>query len=423
MQSTPKGLRLHIGIFGRRNVGKSSILNALTKQNVSIVSDVAGTTTDPVEKAMELLPVGPVLFVDTAGIDDVGVLGAQRVEKTMKVIERVDLAILVTDDWQSFEHELLLLLTQRNTPVIAVANKRDLREGNTLENAIAEEGVKYRVPASARTGDGLRELRAAIIDAAPDEYVNAPSILGDLVNPGDLVLLVVPIDIEAPKGRLILPQVQTLREILDCDAYAMVVKERELADALERLHRPPALVITDSQEFLKVSADVPPGIPLTSFSILFSRFKGDLTSSVVGATAIDRLRPGQRVLIAEACAHHPSGEDIGRVKIPRWLEQYVGGKLDFDVFSGHDFPSDLSPYSLIVHCGACTINRRHMLSRVERAADAGIPLTNYGLTIAYTLGIFERALKPFPYVEALYREAKVRLESDAKSTPAANIEK
>ena len=423
MHTTPKGLRLHIGIFGRRNVGKSSVLNALTRQQVSIVSDVAGTTTDPVEKAMELLPVGPVLFVDTAGIDDVGMLGAQRVERTLKVIERVDLAIVVTDEWQSFEQELLALFRDRKTPVIVVANKRDARSDDTLEAAIETERPSFSASVSALTGEGMRALREAIIAAAPEEYLNAPSIIGDLVNAGDLVMLVVPIDIEAPKGRLILPQVQTLREVLDCDAYTMVVKERELADALDRLTRPPALVITDSQEFLKVSADVPASIPLTSFSILFSRFKGDLTSSVLGAASIEHLHPGDKVLLAEACTHHPSGEDIGRVKIPRWLEQYVGGRLDFEVFSGHDFPDDLGAYKLIVHCGACTINRRHMLSRIARAAEAGVPLTNYGLTIAYTLGIFERALKPFPAIYESYRESLKTTSALRKTELSKNDEK
>lgn len=408
MQQTPRGLRLQIGIFGRRNVGKSSILNALTRQYISIVSDVAGTTTDPVEKAMELLPVGPVLFVDTAGIDDVGSLGDMRVARTMTIIERVDLAILVTDSWQDYEQRLFDLLRARGTPAIVVANKRDARDGSDLFAAGDRPDTPFVVETSAATGEGISELRRLIIEAAPDDFISAPSILSDLVPAGELVMLVVPIDIEAPKGRLILPQVQTLREILDSDAYAMVVKERELSDALARLNRPPVLVITDSQEFLKVGADVPAQIPLTSFSILFSRFKGDLTASVEGAMAIDRLHPGDRVLIAEGCTHHPSGEDIGRVKIPRWLEQYVGGKLEFSVFSGQDFPDDLATFKLVIHCGACVLNRRLMLSRIGRARDAGVPITNYGLSIAYTLGIFERALRPFPYVHEMYREWKSR---------------
>lgn len=403
MQGTPKGLRLHIGIFGRRNVGKSALLNALTRQNVSIVSDTAGTTTDPVEKAMELQPLGPVLFVDTAGVDDVGALGALRVAKTMGVVQRTDLAILVTDEWQDYEQRLLEVLGGRKTPVVVVAGKSDLRQGDTLEQACRSAGAKWVVGVSAVTGAGLDALRQAVVAAAPDDYLNAPSLIGDLVPAGALVMLVVPIDIEAPKGRLILPQVQTLRDILDQDGYAMVVKERELADALARLNRPPALVVTDSQEFLKVVADTPPDIPVTGFSILFARFKGDLAELVRGAAAIDRLRPGDRVLVAEACTHHPSGEDIGRVKIPRWLEQYVGGKLDLVVKAGCEYPDDISGFKLIVHCGACVWNRRQMLSRIEQARAQGVAITNYGLTIAHSLGILDRALSPFPYAREVYR--------------------
>jgi [FeFe] hydrogenase H-cluster maturation GTPase HydF len=406
MQQTPKALRLHIGIFGRRNVGKSSIINSLTAQQISIVSDVAGTTTDPVEKAMELQPIGPVLFVDTAGVDDVGALGQQRVDKTMRVVERVDVALIVTDSWQEYEQRLFELFRTRSVPAIIVANKCDLPDAQTTADLAATTGARYIARTSATTGEGIDNLRRMLIEAVPEDFVNAPSILADLVAPGELIMLVVPIDIEAPKGRLILPQVQTLREILDCDAYAMVVKERELGDALGRLITPPALVITDSQEFLKVAADVPKEIPLTSFSILFSRFKGDLTSAVQGAMAIDTLKPGDKVLLAEGCTHHPTGEDIGRVKIPRWLEQYVGGQLEFSVFAGHDFPDDISQYRLIIHCGACVLNRRLMLSRIERARQAGVPLTNYGLSIAYSLGIFERALTPFPYAYELFRATR-----------------
>lgn len=404
MQGTPKGLRLQIGLFGRRNVGKSALLNALTRQPVSIVSDMAGTTTDPVEKAMELQPLGPVLFVDTAGVDDVGALGELRVAKTMKVVERTDLAILVTDDWQDYETQLLALLADRRIPVIVAANKSDIRASSEVEGRARVAGVKVVIRASAVTRQGLDELRQGIIAAAPEEYLNAPSLLGDLVPAGELVLLVVPIDIEAPKGRLILPQVQTLRDILDQNAYAMVVKERELAEALSRLSRPPALVITDSQEFLKVVAEVPSSIPVTGFSILFARFKGDLAELVRGAASIDRLRPGDRVLVAEACAHHPTGEDIGRVKIPRWLEQYVGGKLEIEVKAGCEYPADISGFKLIVHCGACVWNRRQMLTRIEQARAHGVAITNYGLTIAHSLGILKRALSPFPFACEVYEK-------------------
>ena len=405
MQGTPKGLRLQIGIFGRRNVGKSSLLNALVRQSVSIVSELAGTTTDPVEKAMELQPIGPVLFIDTAGIDDVGALGEQRVARTMKVVERTDLAILVADEWQDYEVGLLDVFRSRRIPVVVVASKADCRPAEVVETAARAAGAGPVVTASAPTGRGIDAVRQAIVAAAPEEYLDSPSLVADLVPAGELVLLVVPIDLEAPKGRLILPQVQTLREILDHHGCALVVKERELAAALARLNRPPALVVTDSQEFMKVVADVPPAIPVTSFSILFARFKGDLTELVRGAACIDRLRPGHRVLVAEACAHHPTGEDIGRVKIPRWLEQYVGGKLDIVVKSGCDYPEDVAGFDLIVHCGACVWNRRQMLTRIEQARACGVPITNYGLTIAHSLGILARALGPFPHARELYQAA------------------
>lgn len=405
MQATPKGLRLHIGLFGRRNVGKSSLLNALTRQEVSIVSEVAGTTTDPVEKPMELLPIGPVLFIDTAGVDDVGALGAQRVERTRRVFDRTDVGVVVAEagQWGEFEDALLAELTQRQVPAIVVFNKSDV--GTPAAEIIArlDERKLRWVKTVASRGAGVLDLREALIRSAPDDFINTPSILADLVPPGELVVLVVPIDKEAPKGRLILPQVQTIRDLLDHDAYCVVVKERELRAALDRLTRPPALVVTDSQAFLKVAADTPSEVPLTSFSILFARFKGDLTELVRGALAIDALKPGDRVLIAEACSHHPIGEDIGRVKIPRWLTQYVGGKLDFTTCQGHDFPPDLPGYRLVVHCGACVQNRREMLSRILRCRQAGVPITNYGLTIAYSLGIFERALSPFPAALEVFR--------------------
>ncbi|MFB3893531.1 MAG: [FeFe] hydrogenase H-cluster maturation GTPase HydF [Phycisphaerae bacterium] len=422
MRNTPKGSRLHIGIFGRRNVGKSSLLNAMTRQNVSIVSDVAGTTTDPVEKPMELLPIGPVLFIDTAGIDDVGALGRMRVERTKQVFDRTDVGVLVVagGDWGEYEEGILAELASRKAPAIVAFNKSDLaRPAAELTERLKAKKVPFVLtiansqfaihnPQSYAPGldrgDGILDLREALIRAAPEDFINAPSILGDLVPAGELVMLVVPIDLEAPKGRLILPQVQAIRDVLDVDAYCMVVKERELRDALDRLNRPPALVVTDSQGFLKVAGDTPVSIPLTSFSILFARYKGDLGEFVRGAMAIESLRGGDRVLIAEACSHHPIGDDIGRVKIPRWLQQYVGGKLEFNSVQGHDFPQDLSPYKLVVHCGACMWNRRAMLTRILRCRQAGVPIANYGMTIAYTLGIFERALGPFPAALELYHQ-------------------
>jgi [FeFe] hydrogenase H-cluster maturation GTPase HydF len=402
----PKGFRLHIGLFGRRNVGKSSLLNALTRQDVSIVSDIAGTTTDPVEKPMELLPLGPVLFIDTAGIDDVGALGEMRVARTKQVFDRTDLGVIIVspDGWSEFEEEILGEFRGREIPMIVVFNKVDLAEPPI---PLLDRFKAAKIPVVrtvAVKGEGILDLREALIRTAPEDFINAPSILGDLVPAGELALLVVPIDLEAPKGRLILPQVNAIRDVLDNDAYCMIVKERELRDALDRLNRPPSIVVTDSQAFLKVAGDTPPGVLMTSFSIIFARYRGDLLEFVRGALAIDKLKPGNRVLIAEACSHHPIGEDIGRVKIPRWLTQYVGGKLEFSHVQGHDFPDDVTPYDLIVHCGACMWNRREMLSRMVRCRKAGVPITNYGVAIACSLGIFERALEPFPSALEAYHE-------------------
>jgi len=394
----PKSFRLHIGIFGRRNAGKSSILNALTNQEVSIVSEIAGTTTDPVEKPMELLPLGPVLFIDTAGIDDAGALGEKRVRKTMQVFDRTELGLIISkyDEWGTFEEEILKELKDRRIPVIIVFNKCDIvSDSACLNRSFSSEKIAV-VETSAITGFGILNLRQSILDHAPDDFINRPGIVSDLVGSGEMAVLVVPIDKEAPKGRLILPQVQTIRDLLDNDSFCMVVKERELREALKRLSTPPKLVVTDSQAFLKVAADTPPEIPLTSFSILFARQQGDLPEMVKGAMTIDKLKSGDKILIAEACSHHPIGEDIGTVKIPRWLNQYVGGKLEFVNHRGHDFPENLSEFKLIIHCGACMWNRREMLSRMMKARTANVPLTNYGLTIAYSLGIFERALQPFP---------------------------
>lgn len=410
IDKTPKSLRLHIGLFGRRNVGKSSLLNAITRQHVSIVSETAGTTTDPVEKPMELLPLGPVLFIDTAGIDDVGALGDLRVRKTKQVFDRTDLGVIVAEPrvWGEFEEQILAELSARRIPVVVAFNKIDV----DLPTPEVVRHLSIRnvtcVQTSAVDGTGISDLRQALLDRAPAEFVNDPTILGDLVGPGEMAVLVVPIDKEAPKGRLIMPQVQAIRDLLDSDAFCMVVKERELRAALDRLNTPPKLVVTDSQAFLKVAADTPPSIPLTSFSILFARFKGDLAMQVQGTLAIDSLRTGDCVLIAEACSHHPIGDDIGRVKIPRWLTQYVGGKLDFEHVQGHDFPEDLTPYKLVIHCGACMWNRREMLSRIMRCRQQNVPITNYGLTISYSLGIFERALEPFPAALEVYRAARAR---------------
>ncbi|MFC1763014.1 [FeFe] hydrogenase H-cluster maturation GTPase HydF [Planctomycetota bacterium] len=405
-QSAPRGFRLHIAFFGRRNVGKSSLLNALTRQQVSIVSDTAGTTTDPVEKPMELLPLGPVLFIDTAGIDDVGALGAQRVAKTQQVFDRTDLAVLVTEagHWGEFEDKILATCDERNIPHLVVFNKTDQGQAPADLKAKLQEAKRPTVCTQAVDASGILNLREAILQAAPENFIQQPTILSNLVGPGEMAVLVVPIDKEAPKGRLILPQVQSIRDLLDGDAYCMVVKERELRPALDRLKSPPKLVVTDSQAFLKVAADTPRDILLTSFSILFARFRGDLLTQVEGALAIDQLQAGDHILVAESCGHHPIGEDIGRIKIPRWLTQYVGGKLHFEHVQGRDFPQDLSPYRLVIHCGACTTNRREVLSRALHCRQADVPFTNYGLVTAFSQGIFARALEPFPAALAYYTQ-------------------
>jgi [FeFe] hydrogenase H-cluster maturation GTPase HydF len=398
MKDTPKGMRLHIGLFGRRNVGKSSLLNALTHQQVSIVSDVPGTTTDPVEKPMELLPLGPVLFIDTAGIDDVGALGEMRAERTRHIFERTDLGILVAegDCWGIFEEGVISELSKRQAPVIVVFNKSDLAEPRI---DILQDLKSRKLPVIqtiASQGKGMPDLHEALIRTAPEAFMDSTPVLGDLISPGDVVVLVVPIDLEAPRGRLILPQVQSIRDVLDHDSCCMVVKERELRDALDKLKKPPALVVTDSQAFLRVAGDIPSQVPMTSFSILFARLKGDLREFVRGVKTVDRLKAGSRVLILESCTHHPIGEDIGRVKIPRWIRQYTGVDPDFVHRQGHDFPDDISSYQLIIQCGACMMNRREVISRILRCREAGIPITNYGVAITYSLGVLDRALSPFP---------------------------
>jgi len=406
---TPRGERLHIAIFGRRNAGKSSLINALTGQDVALVSDIPGTTTDPVYKSMEILPLGPVVIIDTAGIDDVGALGELRVRRTESVMRRTDLALLVVDPIAGagdYEEDIASRLRSAAITVLGVLNKTDLLAPGEAERACREMSERLRipfVPVSSLTRDGIDRLKMEIVRSAPGDWA-APTIVGDLLTPGDLVVLVVPIDLAAPRGRLILPQVQTLRDILDHDACGIVVKERELRHLLGLLHQKPRLVITDSQVFAKVSADTPRDVWLTSFSILFARYKGDLPTLVRGARAIDRLEPGDRILIAEACTHHPVADDIGRVKIPRWLRQRVGGELQVDVRSGLDYPEDLTQYRLIVHCGGCMINRREMLYRIMQAQQAGVPIVNYGVAIAYLHGILERVLEPFPLARLALEE-------------------
>jgi len=409
MNATPVASRLHIAIFGRRNAGKSSIINAVTNQPIALVSDVPGTTTDPVHKTMELLPLGPVVFIDTAGLDDEGPLGEMRVKRTYEVLDRTDLAVLVLDGrlgLTDFERDLAKTIRERKIPLVGVVNKTDLPD---FDRGKVEEWGKelglYLVEVSTLTGVGIEALKMELIRKAPggDQEL---TLVGDLIKPGDFVILVVPIDKAAPKGRLILPQQQVIRDLLDHGAIAVVTKESELRETLEQLGKRPALVVTDSQVFAKVDADTPKEIPLTSFSILMARQKGDLAELVQGAKAVMKLKPGDKVLIAEACTHHRQSDDIGTVKIPRWLEQKVGGKLEFHWASGISLPGDLSQYHLIVHCGSCMINRREMMARLNRAKSQGVPVVNYGVLIAFVLGILPRALQPFPAIQKAFIEGK-----------------
>lgn len=409
LQATPRSNRVHIALFGKRNAGKSSLINAITKQETAVVSPVKGTTTDPVYKAMELLPLGPVVFIDTAGLDDEGELGELRKRKTLEVLDKTDLALLVLDASEGvtdFEISMAAYLKRKKIPAISVINKIDLDIQLPALRKDAEEQLGLPVEAvSAASGQGINQLRKAMGDAVPDDE-DKFKIVGDLVRPGDFVVLVTPIDKAAPKGRLILPQQQTIRDILESDAIAVVTKEHELKETLERLGTKPKLVITDSQAFLKVAADTPKDVPLTSFSILFARHKGDLTELVRGARAVEGLRDGDKVLIAEACTHHQQSDDIGRVKIPRWIRQNTGVDIQFEFASGYTFPDNITEYSLIVHCGSCMLNRRSMLHRIAQAVDAGVPIVNYGVLIAYVQGIFPRAIDMFPLARLMWEEER-----------------
>ncbi|CDE88876.1 TPA: [FeFe] hydrogenase H-cluster maturation GTPase HydF [Candidatus Gastranaerophilales bacterium HUM_20] len=387
---TLKSMRLQIGVFGKTNVGKSSLLNRITNQEISIVSEIAGTTTDVVEKSMELLPVGPVTFLDTAGLDDKTQLAMQRIEKTMKIINRIDVAIIVCDfnGVDDYEKELTEKFDELKIPYLIVVNKSDVKK-------ITLEGFENVLYTSVKDDENIVfKFKEALVKLLPEDFVNSPKIAGDLIPPKSTVILVIPIDKEAPKGRIILPQVQTLRDLLDSDCLTYVVKESELKEALENLKTPPALVITDSQAFKQVSSIVPENIPLTSFSILFARLKGDLDEFVKGAKAIENLKDGDLVLILESCTHHAIEDDIGRVKIPNLLRKKTGKNLVIHNYAGHDFP-DIKDYKLIIHCGACMTNRREVLSRILLSDKAGVPITNYGIVISYCLGILPRAVKIF----------------------------
>ena len=390
MNQTPVGERVHIAFFGRRNAGKSSLVNAFTGQEMAIVSDVKGTTTDPVSKAMELLPLGPVQIIDTPGIDDEGALGELRVRRTRQVLNKTDLAILVVDasvGITAVEEELIDLLKQKNVSWILAWNKSDL-----LETVPAGEGNTIWV--SALTGLHIHELKELAAKTALREEPKRP-LVSDLLEPGEVAVLVVPIDKAAPKGRLILPQQQTIRDILEAGASALVCRDSELPQTLERLAQPPKIVITDSQVFGRVSKMVPPEVPLTSFSILMARYKGDLPLAVAGAAAVDSLKDGDKVLIAEGCTHHRQCDDIGTVKIPNWIRKRTGVEPEFIFSSGNSFPEDLSRFKMVIHCGGCTLPEREMKYRLACANDQGIPVTNYGILIAYLNGILKRTVEPF----------------------------
>ncbi|WP_296919399.1 [FeFe] hydrogenase H-cluster maturation GTPase HydF [Megasphaera sp.] len=395
MNDTPSGERTHIGFFGRRNAGKSSVVNAVTGQNLSIVSDTKGTTTDPVYKAMELLPLGPVVIIDTPGIDDVGALGEERVRRTKQVLNKTDIAVVIVDGTEGLapaDEEVLSLIRSKGLPHLIVYNKADL----STKPAQADDNT---IHVSALTGDGIHELKEKLARLKPTEAEDP--IVSDLIDRGDMVVLVVPIDSAAPKGRLILPQQQTIREILDSNSAAIVVKEDELPHTLSCFTKKPSLVITDSQVFGRVSADTPDDIRLTSFSILMARHKGLLESAVRGVTAVDKLKDGDKVLIAEGCTHHRQCDDIGTVKIPRWLKEYTGKDISIETSSGRDFPEDLSPYALVIHCGGCMLNGREVGYRMKTAVDQAVPITNYGIAIAYMKGILRRSLSVFPDLQEL----------------------
>ena len=417
MNETPSADRVHIGFFGRRNAGKSSIVNKVTGQELAVVSDIKGTTTDPVSKAMELLPMGPVVIIDTPGIDDEGHLGELRVRKAKQVLNRVDVAVLVVDATlgkTSVDEELIHIFKEKEIPYLVIYNKSDLLPENrkiSEDSPEKKEGLSHEKPdqkadtitqepfiyASAATGQNIYELKEKIASLAVTDDLKL-RLAGDLLEPSDFAVLVVPIDKAAPKGRLILPQQQTIRDVLEAGAAAIVIKENELSNTLKTLGKSPKIVITDSQVFAKVSKETPKDIWLTSFSILFARFKGNLKTAAAGAAAIDRLKDGDKILISEGCTHHRQCDDIGTVKLPRWIRNYTGKDLEFEYSSGRDFPEDVTKYNLIVHCGGCMLNEREMRYRQKCALDQEIPITNYGIAIAYMQGILKRCVEMFPDV-------------------------
>ena len=407
MNDTPSGERVHIGFFGRRNAGKSSLVNAITGQDLAVVSATKGTTTDPVSKAMELLPLGPVMIIDTPGFDDEGSLGELRIRKTKQVLNRADMAIVVVDATigkKECEEELIALFEEKEIPYLIVYNKADQLKKEEREEK-EKQSSKQEIYVSALTRYQIETLKEAMAHLVRTDEKKL-CLVGDLIHPADLVILVIPIDKAAPKGRLILPQQQVIRDVLEADGAAICVKEYELREILCKIGTRPTLVITDSQVFAKVSADVPEEIPLTSFSILMARYKGFLEEAVLGAAAIEQLNDGDRILIAEGCTHHRQCDDIGTVKLPRWLKNYTGKKLQIETSSGREFPEDLSPFSLIIHCGGCMLNEREVRYRMKCAKDQGIPFTNYGTAIAYMQGILERSIRIFPYLSQQMEERR-----------------
>lgn len=419
MNGTPKALRLHIGIFGRTNTGKSSFLNMVTGQDSAIVSPTAGTTTDVVQKSMELLPLGPVVFLDTAGIDDTSELGGLRIAKTEKALASSDIALLILEAgvWSPYEQKIADECAKEKTPLILVINKIDRAAPQAAwleELTKTNPNVMLCSCADESRERYILDLKKNLLAVCPDDFLNPPTIMGDLLPSGSglpLAVLIVPIDLQAPKGRLILPQVQAIRDALDNDAAVAVVKEKEYAALLPRLSSPPDLVVCDSQIALKMAADTPPSVPCTTFSILFSRFKGNINLMAEGAAALTSLKAGDRILISEACTHHSLEDDIGRVKIPRWIRQYAGVDIEIDHCAGKDYPADLKQYRVVIHCGACTLTRREMLWRIEQARAAGVPVTNYGIAISVLQGVAERTLSPFPAALESYRRAVKSLKT------------
>ncbi len=400
LNATPSADRIHIGIFGKRNAGKSSIINRITGQNLAIVSDMKGTTTDPVSKAMELLPLGPVVIIDTPGIDDKGELGVLRVKKSYQVLNKTDIAILVVDGtigMTTEDVEMLERIKDKKLPCVIVMNKLDELSAEKRKEIMTLDLVNNTIWVSTFTDENIYELKELIGKKVLKEEAEYP-IVRDLLEPSDFVVLVVPIDSAAPKGRIILPQQQTIRDILEADAVSIVVREYELKKTLNDLGKKPKLVITDSQAFAEVAKDTPEDIPLTSFSILMARHKGDLLEAVKGAAAIETLEDGDLVLIGEGCTHHKQCDDIGTVKLPRWIQEYTGKKIDFQFTNGTEFPEDLSRYKMVIHCGGCTLNEREMKYRIKCSLDQKIPITNYGILIAYIKGILKRSVEPFPQI-------------------------